>query len=157
MRCKKIYIGQEIEQEDWIYGSGSVYLAGPRNPKGKSWRLDFIKKLEDSGSAICVFVPESKNQLIGGFNKMPDVEKYKWQHLAISLASAIVFWYPAGIADSQSYVEFGSWHKVERIFLGREDPQSTQYLDWLLHHEQKLFPADNLDDLAEMVIHWLRE
>jgi hypothetical protein len=48
MNCKKVYIGQEITQEDWDYGIGSVYLAGPRNLKGKSWRIDLIQKIEIS-------------------------------------------------------------------------------------------------------------
>jgi hypothetical protein len=157
MKCKRIYIGQEITPEDWNYGIGSVYLAGPRNPKCKSWRVRFIQKIEQLGSPICLFIPESKNQLSGGSCKIHENNIFHWQHLAMSVASAILFWYPAGITNPQSYVEFGAWHKAERIFLGREDPESTKYLDWLLHKEQRLYPAENADQLVEMVGHWLRE
>lgn len=157
MKCRKLYIGQDVEHEDWNYGLGSVYLAGPRNPKGKSWRLDLIKKLEDTQIPICLLIPETKNQLKGGFTKIPETERYQWQYMAMSVATTILFWYPSGCSDAQSYVEFGSWHKAERIFMGREDKNENSYLDWLLHKEQKLFPAEDTDQLVEMVSHWLKE
>jgi hypothetical protein len=168
MKCKKIYLGQKITQDDWDYGIGSIYLAGPRPPQGKSWRLDAIKKIEDTKSPTCILIPETKDQLKNGHNKQQLTKQFEWQRLAMSVASSILFWYPAKIADphwqhndhrtyiTQSYAEFGAWHKVERVFLGRENPGS-EYLDWLLLTEQKLYPAENLDQLVEMVIHWLRE
>ena len=157
MNYKKLYLGQEIEQEDWSFGLGSMYLAGPRNPKGKSWRLEFIEKVENIGTPVSFFIPETKSQLKGGFNKSYLDDVYDWQHMAISLASIIVFWYPVGVIDTQSYVEFGAWSKSERIFVGRENNHHNQYIDWLLHKEQKLFPAESMDELVDMVIHWLKE
>jgi len=155
MKCKKIYLGQKITQDDWDYGIGSIYIAGPRHPKGKSWRLDAIKKIENTKSPTCILIPETKDQLITGNCNRSLIKQFEWQRLAMSVASAIIFWYPDGLCNSQSYAEFGAWHKVERIFLGRERPD--EYLDWLLLTEQKLYPAENLDQLVEMVIHWLRE
>lgn len=155
MKCKKIYLGQKITQDDWDYGIGSIYLAGSRHPTGKSWRLEAIKKIEDTNSPICLLIPETKEQLKTGYNKFQLAKEFEWQRMAMSLASAIMFWYPDGVCSPQSYVEFGAWHKVERIFLGRE--HGHEYLNWLLLTEQKLYPAENLDQLVEMVIHWLRE
>lgn len=157
MNCKKVYLGQEIENEEWSYGLGSVYLAGPRNPKGKSWRLDVISKLEESGTPMAIFIPETKSQLRGGFNKSPSHVIYDWQRFAMSMASAIIFWYPKDAYDAQSLVEFGLWHKSERIFLGREDPKKNEYLDWVLYKEQMLYPADTIDQVIEMYLHWVRE
>lgn len=161
MKVKKVYLGQELNQEDWDYGIGSMYLAGPRNPKGHSWRLDLINKLEEQKSPISILVPETKAQLNGGESKLHSMKIYEWQHLAMSVASCILFWYPAGVVDAQSYVEFGAWHKSERIFLGREKVGQmigpNQYLDWLLHKEQKLYPAEDMDQLVQMAIHWIRE
>jgi hypothetical protein len=157
MNCKKMYIGQELTHEDWDYGIGSVYLAGPRNPKGKSWRVDLIQKLEESGCPICIFVPESKNQLKGGFSKVHHFDRYQWQHMVISLASTIVFWFPSGCSDAQSYVEFGAWHKAERIFLGQEDRDENDYLDWLMYKKQNINCVNSMDKLIEMVTHWLKE
>lgn len=157
MNCKKVYLGQEIENEEWNYGLGSVYLAGPRFPNGKSWRLDVISKLENSGTPMAIFIPETKSQLKNGFNKAPQDTIYSWQRMAMSMASAIIFWIPKDVIDNQSLVEFGLWHKSERIFLGRENPKQTEYLDWVLYKEQMLYPADNIDQLTEMLLHWMRE
>lgn len=157
MKVKKVYLGQELIQKDWNYGIGSVYLAGPRNPNGESWRINLIKKLEAQGSPISILIPETKNQLKNGSHQLHPMKVYEWQHLAMSVASCILFWYPSGVVDVQSYVEFGAWHKSERIFLGRENRNDNQYLDWLLHREQKLYPADDMDQLVQMAIHWIRE
>lgn len=157
MKCRKIYIGQDLSQDDWNYGLGSVYLAGPRKPKGKSWRLDIIKKFEDTKIPMCLFVPETNNQLKGGFSKAHQFDRFKWQNFAMSVASVLVFWFPADCHDQQSYVEFGAWHKTERVFLGREDGNVNQYLDWLLYKEHKLYPASDMDQLVEMVAHWMKE
>lgn len=157
MNCKKIYLGQEIESEDWSYGLGSVYLCGPRNPKGKSWRLDLISKLENSGTPMTIFIPETKNQLKGGFNKVDKNKVFDWQRSAMAISTAIIFWYPKGVFDDQSFAEFGLWHKSERIFLGREVGANTEYLEWLLYKEQLLYPADNLDQVTEMFLHWIKE
>lgn len=157
MKCKKVYIGQDLTPKEWSYGLGSVYLAGPRNNSDKSWRLELMKKLEDTGTPMCFLIPESKHQLNGGLNKTPLPEMYKWQHLGISVATCILWWFPADTIDVQSYVEFGAWHKVERIFIGREKAEGNEYLDWLLHKEQLLYPAESMDQLVEMTVHWLRE
>lgn len=157
MLCKKIYFGQELDPDIWNYGCGSIFLAGPRNKKGKSWRQAFIKKVEDSKMPVALLIPETHNQLKGGFNKVKTEDQFKWQHLAMSVASAIAFWYPAGVSSAQSYVEFGMWHKYERIFLGREKESDTKYLEWLLHKEQLLYPAEDMDQLVEMVLHWIKE
>jgi len=157
MNCKKIYLGQKIESKDWNYGLGSVYLAGPRNLSAKSWRLDLISKIEKSGSPVSIFIPETQKQLSDGICDIPQNEMYEWQNFAISAASAIIFWYPKGAFSVQSFVEFGIWHKAERIFLGREDQSQIEYLEWLLYKEQLLYPAENLDQITEMFLHWIKE
>lgn len=158
MVCKKIYLGQELTQEDWDYGMGSIYLGGPRNYKGKSWRLDLIDKIESSVSNVCILIPETQNQLKGGANKMPPQEQFAWQQLAMSVASAILFWFPNGLFNIQSCVEFGAWHKSERVFLGHDGTfYGLEYMDWLLNKEQRLYPAESMDQLVSMAIHWIIE
>jgi hypothetical protein len=157
MNCKKIYLGQEIVSDNWNYGFGSVYLCGSRNPKRKSWRLDLISKLEDSGTPMTIFIPETKNQLNGGYNKESKNSVFDWQRSAMAMSTAIIFWYPKDVHDNQSCAEFGLWHKSERIFLGREPGAQTEYLEWLFYKEQLLYPADTLDQVAEMFLHWIKE
>jgi hypothetical protein len=157
MKCKKVYLGQELTPQEWSYGLGSVYLAGPRNQKESSWRLEAMQKLEGAGSPLSFLIPESRHQLKGGFNKTPLPERYKWQHLGMSVATCILWWFPADVIDAQSYVEFGAWSKAERNFLGREKAEGNEYLDWLLHKDHLLYPAENMDQLVQMVIHWIRE
>jgi len=156
MSCKKIYIGQELTQEDWDYGMGSVYLAGPRNPKGKSWRVDIIDKIEKATSGVCILIPETEDQLKGGLSNILPNDQFAWQHLAMSVASTILFWFPHGVFNAQSCVEFGAWHKSEKVFLGHE-PYGAEYMDWLLNKEQSLYPAESMDQLVSMAIHWIIE
>lgn len=154
---KRFYLGQDFMEEDWGYGLGSVYLGGSRNPKGKSWRLEIMKKFEETKTPMSFFIPETKNQLKGGFNKVPKETIFQWEHMAISVATVILFWYPSGSIKPQSCSEFGAWHKNERIFYGRESNTEYKYFDWLLYKEHKLYPAENIDQLVEMVTHWMRE
>jgi hypothetical protein len=155
MNCRKLYLGQEIVSDDLHYGLGSVYLAGPKNPKGKSWRLDIISKLESSETPITIFIPETKNQLKS--DKFTKEISFNWQRSAMAIATSIIFWFPKGVYDDQSFAEFGLWHKSERIFLGREPGAQTEYLEWLFYKEQLLYPADNLDQVTEMFLHWIKE
>lgn len=154
MQTKKIYIGQELTQQDWDFGLGSVYLSGPRNVSKESWRVEVINKLENSGSNLCLLIPETKSQLKTG---ICSGSNFEWQKVAMSVASCILFWYPSGVQDAQGYAEFGAWHKSERVFMGRENAKGNEYLDWIWHQEQKLYPAESIDQLIEMVLHWIRE
>jgi hypothetical protein len=54
-------------------------------------------------------------------------------------------------------VEFGAWHKAERIFLGQEDRDENDYLDWLMYKKQNINCVNSMDKLIEMVTHWLKE
>lgn len=157
MNSRKLYLGQEIESGDWNYGLGSVYLAGPRNTKGKSWRLDIISKLENSETPISIFIPETKNQLQNGLNKVSKNKMFDWQQSAMAIATSIIFWFPKDVHDDQSFAEFGLWHKSERIFLGRELGAQIEYLEWLFYKEQSLYPAESLDQIVEMFLHWVKE
>ena len=157
MNCKKVYLGQEVESDDWNYGLGSVYLAGPRNSKGISWRLNLISKLQNSGTPMTIFIPETKNQLKYGYNNASKDSIFEWQRSTMAIASSIIFWFPKGFQDDQSFAEFRHWHKSETIFLGREIGANTEYLEWLFHKEQHLYPADTLDQISEMFLHWIKE
>jgi hypothetical protein len=149
MTCKRYFIGSTLSQDDWNYGLGSIYLAGPT----KSWKFDFIKKVEKEIHNAAFLIPETENK-----KQLSDDEIFSWKKDAISVASIIVFWFPKNnISDIDSYVEFGYWCKSERVFYGREDNLSNKYLDWIFNKEQSLYPAETLDQLADMVIHWLRE
>src|SRR5690606_11293305 len=106
---KRFYLGQDFMEEDWGYGLGSVYLGGSRNPKGKSWRLEIMKKFEETKTPMSFFIPETKNQLKGGFNKVPKETIFQWEHMAISVATVILFWYPSGSIKPQNCSEFGAW------------------------------------------------
>jgi len=157
MTCKKVYIGQELKDEDLVYGIGSVYLGGPRNTKGKSWRLDFIKGFERAKADCVLFIPETYNQLKGGFNKNPAQDRYQWEHMTISVASVILFWYPADVIDVQSSAQFGSWYKSERTFCGTENPDHEQYIHWLYKKQHKMYPCGSPDELIDMVVRWMKE
>jgi len=154
MACKYIYLGQDWSTSDLnSYGLGSIYLAGPINNPNNSWRLEFIKKISGLGLNVTFLIPDSKD-----VPRLPKDDNQKdhfaWQKSAISAATAVVFWFPAGDLDPQSFVEFGAWCKSERIFLGG-DGHEIEYLDWLLHTEQKINAANTLDQLAERVVHWI--
>ena len=155
MKSKKIYLGQELKSEDLEFGLGSIYLAGPRNV-GKSWRLELIDKFEKTQSPLTLLIPETKSQLEDGINKMEDEEAFQWQYSAIAIASVICFWYPKDLCDKQSYAEFGIWNKSERTFVGKEDP-SKDYIDWIIYKEHKLYPAEDMNQLVEMITRWIRE
>lgn len=155
MNCKIIYLGQDVSSDDWNYGLGSVYLAGPRNKKGKSWRLDLISKLEKSNIPLAIFVPETEIQLNDNIYQKNNL--YCWQHSTMAISTSIIFWYPKDIYDDQSFADFGLWHKSERIFLGREPGAQIEYLEWLFYKEQLLYPAETLDQIVEMCLHWIKE
>lgn len=157
MNSRKLYLGQDIVSEDWNYGLGSVYLAGPRNSKDNSWRLDIISKLENSGTPMTIFIPETKNQLKGGLSKISKDKIFDWQQSAMAISTSILFWFPKDAYDDQSFAEFGHWHKSERIFLGREPGAQIEYLEWLFYKEQSLYPAESLDQIVEMFLHWVKE
>lgn len=149
MTCKNIYLGQDWTIEELnTSGFGSIYLAGPLNTNGKSWRNDFIKKIEKSGLQVTFLIPENKEKTLS------KEEMFAWQKSAISSASVIVFWFPNGETNIQSLVEFGAWYKSERVFLGGNGPD-VEYLDWAIHSEQKINASNTLDQLAERVVHWL--
>lgn len=156
MNSKKIYLGQDVDSNDWNYGLGSVYLAGPRNSYGKSWRLDLISKIEESEIPLTILIPETKNQLkSNNINKIDN--EFNWKTSSMAVATSILFWYPKDFNDYQSFIDFGIWHKSERIFLGREPGSPTEYLEWLFYKEQLLYPADDLDQIVEMFTHWIKE
>lgn len=154
MASKYIHLGQDWETEELNnFGLGSVYLAGPRNKTGKSWRQDLIKKIENSGLKLTFFIPEPKAQLRSG-DILPK-ERFDWQKSAIASASAILFWFPLNEYDAQSLVEFGCWCKSERVFLGGDPCPEIEYLDWLLYNEQKIHATNTLEQLTERFVHWI--
>jgi hypothetical protein len=148
MTCNIIRLGQDWTVEELnTSGFGSIYLAGPKSTENNSWRDDFIKKIKNTGLQITFLIPESTNNL-------SQDESYAWQKSAISAASAVVFWFPNGIIDIQSLVEFGIWCKSERVFLGGNGPE-IKFLDWMFHTEQKINAANTIEQLTERVVHWL--
>jgi len=74
MACKYIYIGQKWTSSDLKIGKGSIYLSGPRNRRGKSWRVDAINKIANAVEAT-LLIPEGANQLKGGFCRVDKEEK----------------------------------------------------------------------------------
>lgn len=161
MTSKCIYLCQDFVIEDLnVSGLGCIYLAGPRNKDGTSWRFDLIKKIEDLGLKVPFLIPEpSKNSQLAN---CPDVSNiitaskcFKWQHSAMAMATAIAFWFPKDATPSpDSFVQFGMWCKSERVFLGIEDT-NYNYMDWLFHSEQKMTTSPTLDQLAERIVHWI--
>lgn len=157
MASKYIYLGQNWETEELnSFGIGSVYLAGPRNHQAKSWRLDLINKIESTGLSLTYLIPEAKGQLDAtGLCELTIEERRWWKQISIACTTAIIFWFPDNVCDSQSFVEFGCWCKSERVFLGGDPGEELNYLDWILHNEQKIHAVNTLDQLTERFVHWV--
>lgn len=158
MTSRYIYLGEDWETEDLnSLGLGPVYLAGPRNPQGKSWRCELISKIEKSGVSLSYLIPETRAQLeVTGLYRYPnDEEAVKWQQTSMGCATAILFWFPAEAFDPKSLVDFGCWAKCERVFLGGDQSNNLEYLDRVFYSEQKMHAVNTLDQLAERFVHWI--
>lgn len=151
MTCEKVYLGQELSHKYWDYGIGSVYLNAPL-----SCQQSLIRTLENTKSPICLIIPYTKQDVDKQNNKLQEPQ-YDWNSIAMSVSSAILFWIGSDTENVQRYIELGSWIKSEKVFVGIENSKKNDYLHWLWHKEQHLYPAETIDQLVNMAIHWLRE
>jgi hypothetical protein len=155
MTKKTFSVGQEITAEDCSFGLGSIYLAGP----GQNWKDEFIKKID----CDCTILNDSSYPRIpsqyqtNNIKFLPYTQIYQWESMAMSMASLIVFWFPENEVCEKSLVDFGIWANSERVFLGIENKKGDSYLAHLLYQNHRLYPAETLDQLVEMVTHWLNE
>jgi hypothetical protein len=151
---KYIYVGQKWTAADVKVGNGSVYIGGPRNRKGKSWRVDFINKLAEIGITGSLFIPEGPGQLKGGFCRIDKDEKNKWQKFAAASASAIVFWFPSDASDDIGALDLKAWYKSDRVFIGKDPSNTTAIVDEI-SKEPNIIISDSLDGVVERVSVWL--
>lgn len=90
MNFKTIYTFENLV----TYGP-SIFLAGPtpRVDKSLSWRPEALKLLDKYNFDGTVFIPEYRES---EFKFKPEmlVRQINWEHQAMSLSSAIVFWVP---------------------------------------------------------------
>jgi hypothetical protein len=156
MTIKYIELGDNWDLEDFLnFGLGSIYLAGPRNNLGKSWRSDFCNKIERLGVDVSIVSPEPRNYF-ETFEETITPDMYLWRKKAIACATTIVFWWPKNTIDIISGIEFGSWYKEERVFVGCEElNNNSSYIDWLYHKEHLMHPAHSINELVENVVKWL--
>lgn len=156
MTCKHIGLGDNWELEDFTnFGLGSIYLAGPRNHIGHSWRSDFFNKIERLGVDVTIVSPEP-SIYYDTFAETITPEMYLWRKKAIACVTTIVFWWPKNTIDMISGVEFGNWYKEERVFVGCEEiTASSSYIDWVYYKEHLMHPSKSINDLVENVVKWL--
>lgn len=142
MVCKNIYLGQKWTSADLKFGSGTVFLAGPRNNKGKSWRIDAINKIGASGIECTIFIPEGVGQLKGGFCRISREDQLRWQRFAVSASHHVLFWFPKEEAEDIGAIDIAAWAKSDRILVGK-DPENTN---------EKLSKFENISDSIEELI-----
>lgn len=156
MTCKYIYIGQKWTSSDLKFGKGSIYLAGPRNRKGKSWRIEAINKIASAGVEASLFIPESVNQLKGGFCRISKEEKSKWQKFAIASATSIIFWYPKDESEDVGATDLKAWCKSDKVFVGKDPENQSADMLSLLAGDTRVNISGTMDELVERLVNWLR-
>lgn len=152
MKCKKIYTGQEITQDDSL---GTIFLMGPRNEDQTSWRASCIEKIEQTNTCVSIFIPETKAELYAS-NIMPvhsPKQQFEWEYSAQNSASCIIFWAQDKSWGMKSSIDFGKWHKYDRFFWGSKS--ENNYLDWLYYKEKKMHAHKDLGDLVKYAVKWL--
>jgi hypothetical protein len=143
MTKKTFCVGQEITAEDCSFGLGSIYLVGTE----QKWKDEFIKKI---GCNCSIFNTCNTKPI-------PYTQRYQWESMAMSMAGLIVFWFPENNVCEKDLIDFGIWSNSERVFLGIENKKENSYQTHLFYQNHRLYPAETLDQLAEMVTHWLKE
>jgi hypothetical protein len=158
-KVRIIHFPEYYTTDSLQYGLGSIYLSGRHF---SDWRKSFIKEIEQLNIPVTLLSPTLRNKL--NVTKQQSIAMYEWEHTAISLTNAIVFWLPKGnehaleiTGNGDTKALFGKYLKTDRTFIGREESKGNDYIDWLLWKEHQLYPAETIPQLAEMVSHWLRE
>jgi len=154
MACKYIYIGQKWTSSDLKIGKGSIYLSGPRNRRGKSWRVDAINKIANAVEAT-LLIPEGANQLKGGFCRVDKEEKNRWQKFAIGSAAAIAFWYPKDAVDDLGPIDLEAWANSAKVFIGKDPQNQTPTITKLAETHPHVTISDSLEGLVERLTNWL--
>ena len=138
------------------YGSGSIFLAGPRNRKGKSWRIDAINKIALAGIEATLFIPESVSQLKGGFCRLSKEDKNKWQKFAIASATAIIFWYPKDGSEDVGAADLKAWCRSDKVFVGKDPENENSDMASLLAGNTKANISSSIDELIDRLVNKLR-
>jgi hypothetical protein len=152
MTCKNIYMGQKWSSADLKFGKGSIYLGGPRNRRGRSWRIDVINQLSNALDAT-LLIPETSAQLKGGASRS-SAETDRWQKFAIGSAAAIIFWYPKDAAEDSSVIDIGAWSTTNKVFFGKEPENQTATIITLAESNNVII-SDSLDGLIERLTGYL--
>lgn len=143
------YSDQEV-----VKGKKSIFLAGP-TPRGEnveSWREEACEILRKKGFDGLVYVPEYSTWR----PKEDYTDQAMWERVALTNATAIVFWIPRDLETMPAYttnVEFGYWLHTGKVLYGRPDKApKIKYLDWLYELDTDEKPIDNLEKLLEEAV-----
>jgi hypothetical protein len=145
VKSKKIYLGQEFNSEDWSHGLGSICLFGAKGP----WISEMADKIISHKTPLCIFLPYNSTKK----NIHPDVEN-KWIRDALMVSTCRIMWYPESETDVRTYIESGFWIRSESTFIG--GPSTPDYLKSMYYREQRMYCPTSIDEMAEMVVYWIR-
>ena len=138
----------------------SIFLAGPtpRSKEVETWRGKALELLTDLNFKGSVFVPE----MLGAeqWNPVYD-EQIEWEHKALYVTEAIVFWVPrdikGGMPAFTTNVEFGMFLNDERMFYGRPDwAEKCKYLDYCYKDAKGEIPKNDLCKLLREAMEYLK-
>lgn len=134
----------------------SIFLAEPcprKNYDVEDWRPEAFEILEELGFNGTVITPTNKY-----YNKMVQNHALEnqtwWEHKAMSIASAIVFWIPRSIEHPAftTNIEFGEWFKKPNVFFGwPDDAIKNDYLSIRLK-ENNLHKCETLREILKNAV-----
>jgi hypothetical protein len=147
-KVHRIFFPDSISQENMTSGLGTIFLASKNI---NNWHDKFYNAIVKS--YIKTTIISNKYLTINHSEKY-----YEWDRTHMLLSQVVCFWFDKP-EDVQSMVQFGSYLKTDGIFYGRnpESKNSFDYLDWIFWKEHNLYPAESVEELADMVIHWMKE
>lgn len=149
---KKIYLNENLYTNDFEYGIGSIYLAGPRNNSGPSWRTYFIDYIENLELHTTLIIPETKQNL---HNHVKDVNCSKnWKEDCLQFSTAIAFWIPSKQITKEDLTELSLFVNKDKTFFGY--PEINSDLDKYIPDNRKCYCNNSLDKLINDVVKWIK-
>lgn len=132
----------------------SIFLAGPtpRSTDVKSWRPEFIERLDSMNFDCTVLVPETAS---GWWLENYD-QQCQWEYDHLHKADLIAFWVPRDLDTMPGFttnIEFGYWVTDPKTIYGRPNSApKTRYLDWLYKKEHNVLPCESMDVLVHDLV-----
>lgn len=117
------------------------------------WQKPFIEKLDPLN--ILVLNPRRKNFDV---NKSGESEaQIEWEYNALSVASAVSFWFPPETLCPITLFELGTLMKNSRtIFVGCHPDYGRKFdvITQVALYRPEIKVVDQIDDLVEQVVEW---